>query len=152
MNIDNAKVIEFLSLTNPDLIADWNKHVGIESLRQLAQDYGIKVVEPEPEKPEYPLIDERFVFEFIESIVYLAEDDVEDDSIHRHSDFWQSKSAREQAKHFANVWFDTRQFREEGFGLMFNYNEFKAEKNDEFKARGGRDWYTPERQNLGAWK
>lgn len=64
MNIDNATVIEFLSLTNPSLIHEWNAHVGIKSLKQLANECDVKS-QPSEIEPEISLIDERFVFVFL---------------------------------------------------------------------------------------
>lgn len=151
MSIDNTTIVEFLAANQPDLIKQWHSHIGINALKQLAEEYGEK---PAPE-PTPKMIDERFVFEFIEQLMFLGDDEGdiydEEDRKHRLAEFWNSTSQREQAKHLATVWFDMRELREEGFGLMFDYNEFKAEKNAEFKAKGGHDWYTDKHQNVGEW-
>jgi hypothetical protein len=47
---------------------------------------------------------DREVYKFIEYLIFLAEDDCSPKSIHRHSNFWQSLTMQEQARHLASVW------------------------------------------------
>jgi hypothetical protein len=65
--LDNALVVEFLAQHNPELIKQWHSHVGINALKQLAAEFNPP--EPAPVTPEYPLIDERLVYQFIDSLV-----------------------------------------------------------------------------------
>lgn len=64
---DNALVIEFLAQHNPELIKQWHAQTGINALKQLAEEFNPP--EHEPVTPEYPLIDEREVYEFLDLII-----------------------------------------------------------------------------------
>lgn len=147
MNLSNNELfVEFLAEHQPDLIKQWHAQTGINALRQLAEEYA-------PPARNYPLIDERFVFEFIEWLMFLGEDEsAGEDSKHRLAEFWSCTSQREQAKHLAGLWFDLRELLEDDAGLMFDYVEFRNEINAEHKAKHGCVLYTPEKQNASEWR
>jgi hypothetical protein len=90
---DNTTIVEFLAANQPDLIKQWHAHTGINALKQLAEEYGEK---PAPE-PEYPLIDERLVFEFMDFLIFNTQeftfDTTDPDSAHGTTEFWQKPRA-----------------------------------------------------------
>jgi hypothetical protein len=66
MNLDNALVVEFLAQHNPNLIKQWHNHIGINALKQIAEEYAPIPEVIEPKQPKRPQVDERIVYAFLD--------------------------------------------------------------------------------------